>query len=230
MPNIMNIWPSTVVLAPRCGSTKVAKPSPMVMEIVWPAKVSASKASCTTMPMATPIKSSCTAANIPAAEKIDSAAGTCTSGAIKNASASDMTILMRAGMTPSLTVGAASTKPPTRRTGHHKRPTHWVTSAALRVTGSMRALADDRGNAGVEIVREVGEHPQHPRAGREQGEHQQQQLWNEAQGGFVDLSRCLKHADDESGDQRNQEQRRGDHRRHQQHVVRQIHDVFGRHW
>ena len=66
------------------------------MEIVWPAKVSASKASCTTMPMATPINSSCTAANIPAAEKIDSAAGTCTSGAIKNASASDMTILMRA--------------------------------------------------------------------------------------------------------------------------------------
>src|SRR3982074_2049760 len=155
----------------------------MVMEMVCPAKISASKVSCTTMPMATPISSSCAAASRPAPEKIDSAAGVCTSGAIRNASASDMTILIRRGMTVSLAIGAARTNPPTRSVGHNNRPTHKDTSAALRVTGCMRALADHGRNAGVQIPREIGEHAQHPGAGSEQSEHHQQQLRNEAQGG-----------------------------------------------
>src|SRR5271165_6952243 len=125
------------------------------------------------MPMDTPISSSVTAASSPAPEKIDRAAGICTVGAIKNPSDSDMISLIRPGITVSLRVGAASTNPPTRSIGHHNRPTHMDTSAALRVTGCMRALADQGGNAGVEIAREIGEHTQDPRAGREQGEDQQ---------------------------------------------------------
>src|SRR5260370_430540 len=180
MPMIMNIWPSTVVFAPRCGSTKVAKPKPMVREMVCPAKVSASKVNCTTRPMATPINTSCTAANNPAPEKIDKAAGICTMGAIKNASASDRMILTTRGMPVSLAIGGASQNPPTRSMGHHSRPTHMDTSAALRVTGCTRALADHGRNAGVEIMREIGEYTQDPRAGHEQREHQQQEFRNEA--------------------------------------------------
>src|ERR1700726_774793 len=206
----MNIWPSTVVFAPRCGSTKVAKPKPMVSEMVCPAKISASKASCTTKPMATPISTSCTAASSPLPEKMDSSTGTGgTRGAIKNASDSDMIIFTRRGMTISLAIGAARTNPPTRSMGHHSRPTHMDTSAASRVKGCTRApsfLADHGRNAGVKIMREIGEHTQDPGARREQCQHQQQQLWNEAQGRFVDLGRCLQHADDQTGNECNQQQ------------------------
>src|SRR5258708_16470310 len=219
MPMIMNIWPSMVVFAPRWGSTKVAKPKPMVREMVCPAKISASKASCTTMPMATPISTSCTAANKQAPEKIDSPAGICTRGAIRNASASDRMILTRRGMAVSLAIGAARTKPPTRSMGHHIRLTHMDTSPALRVRGCIRALADHGRNAGVEIMREIGEHTQDPRAGREQSEHQQQELRDEAQGRFVDLGRRLQHANDQTRDQRDQQQRRRDNRDHDQHAV-----------
>src|ERR1700722_13017530 len=230
MPTIMNNWPSTVVFAPRCGSTRVAKPRPMVREMACPAKISASKVSCTTMPMATPISTSWTAASSPAPERIDRAAGICTTGAIKNPSASDMTILTLPGMTVSLAIGAARTNPPTRSMGHHSLPTHRDTSAALRVSGCTRALADHGRNAGVKIMREIGEHTQNPGAGHEQGEDQQQELRNEAQRRFVDLSRRLQHPDGQTRDERNQQQRRRDHRGHHQHAVRQIHDVLGRHW
>src|SRR5258708_2814000 len=202
----------------------------MVREMVGPAKVSASKVSCTTMPMATPISTSWTAASSPATEKIDRAAGICTSGAIRNPKASDITILTLPGMTASLAIGAARTNPPTRSMGHHSLPTHRDTSAALRVRGCTRGLADHGWNAGVKIVREIGEHTQDPRAGHEQGEYQQQELRNEAQRGFVDLRRRLQHADDQTRDERDQQQRRRDHRGHHQHAVRQIHDVLGRHW
>ncbi len=96
----------------------------MVSETLCPANTSASNASCTTMPIDTPISTSCTALSIPAAEKIDRSAGTCARGAIKNASASVSTILTRRGITASLVAGAASTNPPMRSTGHHMRPTH----------------------------------------------------------------------------------------------------------
>src|SRR6266403_304799 len=230
MPTIMNNWPITVVFAPRCGSTKVAKPKPMVREMVWPANISASKVSCTTIPMATPISTSCAAASRPAPEKIDRAAGICTRGAIKNPSVSDMTILTLPGMTVSLAIGAARTNPPTRSMGHHILPTHWDTSAASRVRGCTGVLADHGRNAGVKIMREIGEHTQDPRAGHEQGEYQQQQFRNEAQRGLVDLGRRLQHADDQARDEGNQQQRRRDHRGHHQHAVRQIHDGLGRHW
>src|SRR3984893_2655087 len=202
----------------------------MLREMVWPAKISASKVSCTTMPMATPISTSCAAASRPAPEKIDRAAGICTWGAIKNPSASDMTILILPGMTVSLAMGAARTNPPTRSMGHHIRATHWDTSAALRVRGCTRALADHGRNAGVKIMREIGEHTQDPRAGHEQSEYQQQQLRNEAQRGFVDLGRRVQHADDQTRDEGNQQQRRRDHRGDHQHAVRQIHDGLRRHW
>src|ERR1700722_12696106 len=168
----MNIWPSTVVFAPCCGSTRVAYPRPMVKETACPAKVSASKASCTTKPMATPISSSCTAANNPAPEKMDRATGIFTIGDTRNASDTDRMIFMKFGIVVSLATGAARTNPPTRSVGHHRRLTQSDTSAALRVTGCM-GLADHRRNAGVEIPREIDQHAQDPRAGREQGEHQQ---------------------------------------------------------
>src|SRR5258708_9924130 len=157
----------------------------MVREMVWPAKISASKVSCTTMPMATPISTSCAAASRPAPEKIDRAAGICTRSAIKNPSASDMTILILPGMTVSLAMGAARTNPPTRSIGHHILPTHRDTSAAFRVRGCTRALADHGRNAGVKSMREIGEHAQDPRAGHEQGEDKQQQLRSAPQRGFV---------------------------------------------
>src|SRR6202522_1997799 len=225
----MNIWPSTVVFAPCCGSTRVAYPRPMVRETACPAKVSASKASCPPKPMATPISSSCTAANNPAPEKMDRATGIFTIGDTRNASDTDRMIFMKFGMVVSLATGADSTNPPTRNVGHHRRLTHSDTSAALRVTGCMR-LADHRWNTGVQIAREIDQHAQDPRADREQGEDQQQQLGDEAQRGFVDLGRRLQHADDQSCDQRDQQQRSGHHRGHQQHAVRQIHDVFRGHW
>src|ERR1700730_14534511 len=126
------------------------------------------------MPMATPISTSRTAANNPAPENIDSSAGTCTRGAIRNASDTVKMILTMRGMTVSLAIGAVRTNPPTRSMGHHSRPTHRDTSAALRVKGCTRALADHGRNAGVKIMREIGEHTQDPRAGHEQSEYQQQ--------------------------------------------------------
>ena len=124
----------------------------MVSEMLWPAKTSASNATCTTMPIATPMSSSSTAASIPAAEKIDSPAGTWISGPSKNASASVSTIFTSAGTTTSLAMGAASTNPPTRSAGHHMRLTHIETSddvqgqrlhAAIR--SSPGCLHTDRG-------------------------------------------------------------------------------------
>src|ERR1700730_14069852 len=181
------------------------------------------------MPMATPISTARTAANNPAPENIDSSAGTCTRGAIRNASDTVKMTLTRRGMTVSLAMGAARTNPETRSMGHHSRPTHRDTSAALRVKGCTRALPDHGRNAGVKITSEVSEHTQDPRPGCEQCEHQYQQLGYEAQGRFVDLSGRLQHADDQSRDERDQQKRRRDHRGHYQHAVRQIHDDLGRH-
>ena len=79
------------------------------------------------------------AANNPAPENIDSSAGTCTRGAIRNASDTVKMTLTRRGMTVSLAIGAARTNPETRSMGHHSRPTHMDTSAASRVKGCTRA-------------------------------------------------------------------------------------------
>jgi arginine exporter protein ArgO len=87
------------------------------------------------MPIDTPIKISCTAVRMPAPEKIDSEAGTGARGATSTASASVSTILTWFGMVFSLAIGAAATKPPMRRLGHHSRPTHCDTSTALMTTG-----------------------------------------------------------------------------------------------
>src|SRR5882757_8219672 len=224
----MNIWPSTGTCAPRCGSTSVANPKPMVREILWPANTSASNVSCTTMPIDTPMSSSNTAASIPAAEKIERPAGTSTRGASKNASARVSTIFTRPGTTASPAAGAVSTKPLTRSAGHHIRPTHIDTSAAFSISGCM-LLADHRRDAGVQIMREIDEHAQDPGAGGKQGEHEHQQLRDEAQGGFIDLGGCLQHADHQARDQCDEQQRRGNQRGDQQRLVSQVHDILGRH-
>src|ERR1700679_2625363 len=224
----MNSWPSTGTCAPCCGSTSVANPKPMVSEMLWPANISASNTSCTTMPIDIPMSSSSTAATTPAAEKIDRLRGTSTSGASKNASARISTIFTCPGTVASLAAGAVSTKPLMRNAGHHIRLTHMDTSAAFSVKGCMGS-ADHRRDAGVQIMGEVDQHAQNPDPGDEQGQHQHQQLRNEAQGEFIDLRGRLQHADHQSCDQRDEQQGRASHRGDQQRLVRQIHDIPGRH-
>ena len=90
--------------------------------------------------MATPIMISCTAARRPAPEKIDSPAGTGASGARMKASAIDRAIFTGGGMLDSLAIGAVSTKPPIRSTGHHRRATQRDTSAASIMIGWMVAM------------------------------------------------------------------------------------------
>src|SRR5580704_4326381 len=140
--------------------------------MLWPAKTNASKATCTTKPIATPMSSSRTAASMPVAEKIDSPTGTWISGPSRNAKPKVATIFTSVGTTASLATGAASMKPPMRSAGHHMRLTHIDTSAAFRVNGCM--LANHRRDARVQLVREIDQHAQDPRPGNEQGEHQHQ--------------------------------------------------------
>src|SRR5665213_1360943 len=168
----------------------------MVSEMLWPANTRASKATCTTMPIATPMSSSSTAASIPAAEKIDRPVGTWISGPTKNANAKVRTIFTKVGTTASLATGAASMKPPMRNAGHHIRLTHVDTSETFRVNGCMR-LTDHRRDARIQLVGEIDQHPQNPGPGDEQGEDEHQQLGDEAQRGFVDLGSRLQHADDQ---------------------------------
>src|SRR6202012_3331746 len=167
----MNSWPSTGTCAPRCGSTSVANPRPMVSEMLCPANTRDSNATCTTMPIATPMSSSVTIVNIPAAENIDKPVGTSIKGPSKKASDSVSTIFTRLGTTPSLAMGAASTKPPTRKAGHHMRPTQVETSETFSVRGCMRS-ADHRGYGRVQVVREIDQDPEDPGTRDKQGQDQ----------------------------------------------------------
>src|SRR5580704_8900981 len=177
---MVNSCPSTGVSAPCAGSTRLAKPSPMVNETLWPAKASASKASRITMPMATPMNTSWTAASAPAAENTESPGGTGASGPRMKARPKESAIFTGPGIVASLAIGALTTKPPTRSTGHHRRATHCEMSATLRRTGCIARSADHCRDAGVQVAGEIDEHPQDPRSGDEQRQHQHQQLRNEA--------------------------------------------------
>src|ERR1700677_3050714 len=174
----------------------------MVMEMLWPAKVRASNASRITIPMAMPMNTSCTAASAPAPENTDRPAGTGASGPRMKARPKESAIFTGPGIVASLAIGALTTKPPTRSTGHHRRATHCEMSETLRRTGCIARSADHGRDAGVQVAGEIDQHPQDPRSGDEQRQHQHQELRDEAQRRLVDLRRRLQHADDESGHQR----------------------------
>jgi hypothetical protein len=68
-------------------------------------------------------------------------------------------------------------------------------------------LSDDRRDRSVEALHEVGQHCDHPRAGDDQSDEDDNQLGHEGQRRFVDLRRGLEDRDQQAGGQRGDEQR-----------------------
>ena len=116
-------WLMTGTEMPRCGSIIVASPKPMLIAIVWPAMISASKIICRQKPIATPIRTSCSTVKPVASDKSNGCV-TGINGEITTVTATLSAMRTRGGTRRAPNTGATMTTPAMRKNGHTRQREH----------------------------------------------------------------------------------------------------------
>src|ERR1700722_1265190 len=205
----VNSCPSAGVLleASRCGSRLKANDKPMLLASIWPPSVTASKVSCRQNPSAAPSSSCCTVMRRPGSESGEMSGAAGKSGATRAAMPPASTTRTRAGTVAAPNTGAIMKQAPMRTNGQNSCSSQCSSCPGLRVI--MAASVKECRDALDEFAGVARQHLEHPWPGYHEGGRHRQQLWDERQRALVDLRRRLEGADDESGEQCHQQQRRG---------------------
>ena len=119
---------------PRCGSIIVAKPKPMLIAIVCPAMISASKIIWRQKPIATPIRTSCSTVKPVAIDKSNGCV-TGISGEITAVTATLSAMRTRGETRRAPNTGATMMTPAMRKNGHTLMESTLPSSASMTSSG-----------------------------------------------------------------------------------------------
>src|SRR5262245_31270421 len=208
----------------------------MLFASSWPPIATASNRICRAKPSATPMMICWIVTITPPTENTVMSVGCGTSGATRYATAPASTRRMRAGMKSAPNAGATMKHAPMRTNGQNNwliHPSSWA--CVTVIIGGLRrrrerSSVDEHRDAFEQLARVADEQPQHPGAGDHERDRRGDELRDERQRHFIDLSCGLKGADHESGHERDEQQRRGQHQRHFQGAVAHGHHHLGGHW
>src|SRR6185437_7989268 len=201
----------------------------MLLATSSPPSETASKRICSEKPSAAPMITCWMVIRTPAAEN-GVTSGTVTRGATSSATAPARMTRTRMGTVTAPNAGASMKHEPIRTNGQKSSASQPSNCCAVRAIMTSDAFSiDEPGDAHDELPRVAHQRLQHPGAGEGEGERDRDQLRNEGERHLVDGGGGLERADDDTGEERGQQERRGQGKRHLEGAAADGHDGIGCH-